>query len=250
MNRLFAFLGLFYFIRLEGANIQKENVFLLSFPGSGNTWTRYCIEFITKRPTGEAIYLFPMQKDNRRMDCPLNNNFSLGVDYNAPPVIKIHAINARSPVGENDYLIVVVRNFKESLLRHLGADGARAIALLQDPNNMYTSALRVYHNWPEDRKLLIYYEDFLQLPEQTLYRLADFFQTGHELIPLFLQDFEMHRQNGIAIYEHTSVTHGKDLHYHSSRISKEKRLELDTLCEAADPEMFRTYLIRYQESKE
>lgn len=250
MNRLFALLGLFYVFALEGADISKENVFLLSFPGSGNTWTRYCIEFITKRPSGEAIYLFPMQKDNRRMDCPLTNNFPLGVNYDSPPVIKIHDIKDRYPIGENDYLVVVVRNYKESLLRHLGADGVRAITVLKDPNNMYTNALRTYHNWPEEKKFLIYYEDFLQFPDQTLYGLADFFQTGHELIPQFLKDFELHRQNGIAIYEHTSITHGEDLHYHSNQISKEKRREFDAICKAADPDMFNIYLLRYQEPLE
>lgn len=248
MNRIFLLFGLFCICALHGADIHKENVFLLSFPGSGNTWTRYCIEFITKRPTGEAIYLFPVQKDNLRMDCPLNNNFPLGVNYDAPPVIKIHDIKDRYPMGENDYLIVVVRNYKESLLRHLGSDVARAIATLQDPHNMYTNALKAYHEWPDDRKLLIYYEDFLQFPEQTLYRLADFFHTGHELIPQFIQELETHRQNGIAIYEHHSVTQGKDLHYHGNRISAELRRELDTLCEAADPEMFKTYLLRYRET--
>lgn len=248
MKRICSLLYLFYTCLLHGADIHKENVFLLSFPGSGNTWTRYCIEFITKRPTGEAIYLFPMQKDNRRMDCPLNNNFPLGVDYDAPPVIKIHNIKDRFPIGENDYLIVVVRNYKESLLRHLGSDGARARATLQDPDNMYTGALRTYHHWPKERRLLIYYEDFMQFPEKTLYQLADFFQTGHELIPPFIADLEKHRKNGINIYEHTSVTHGKDLHYHGNRISEEMRKEFDALCEALDPEMFNTYLLRYKES--
>src|SRR5205085_150736 len=118
-----------------------------------------------------------------------------------------------------------IRNYKESLLRHLGADGVQAKATLSSPDNMYTGALRTYHHWPQDRRLLLYYEDLLRSPEQTLQRLADFFHTGHELIPAFLKDLEMHRQNGIAIYEHTSVTQGKDLHYHGNRIRPEQRKE-------------------------
>ncbi len=32
-------------------NQSTPKTYLLSYPTSGNTWTRYCLEFLTKRPT-------------------------------------------------------------------------------------------------------------------------------------------------------------------------------------------------------
>ena len=244
-------LGLFAIFQLQSSDIREENVFLLSYPSSGNTWMRYCIEFITKRPTGEAPYLFPMQKENCYMNCPLTNNFSLGVDYDAHPVIKIHDISERLSQGDNDYLLVLVRDYKEAFLRNQEHDDFKeSLALLKNPENRYLRALRAYRQWPEDRKILLYYEDLIQFPEETFHQLADFFQVDHEIISLFLQDFDFHRNNAITIYERdqsNSFSKGKDVHYHGKFLTIEQKKEFDFVCEEMEPELFNSYLIRYKE---
>lgn len=50
--------------------ISQSPVWLLSYPRSGNTWTRYCIEYLTKRPTGEYQYLFSLDQRTKY----INNN--------------------------------------------------------------------------------------------------------------------------------------------------------------------------------
>lgn len=174
----------------------------------------------------------------------------MGVDYNAPPVIKIHNIHDRNPKGENDYLLLIVRNYKECFPRHSLTGAGDVFEMLSNPNNIYYTGLRAYHEWPKEKKLLIYYEDFIQFPEQTLQQLADFFRVGHEYVTILLQDFELHKNNAIAIYERyaaKSMTRGEHIHFHEDRFSQQQRKKLDALCEAADPELFRTYLLRYKE---
>jgi hypothetical protein len=99
--------------------------------------------------------------------------------------------------------------------------------------------------------MLIYYEDLMQFPEETFYKLADFFQVGHEHILLFLQDYKKHKHNSMGIYERDQsqcMSQGKDIHFHGKKFSSEELHVLDATCEQLIPELFQAYLIRYKEA--
>ena len=228
-------------------DIRKENVYLLSYPRSGNTWTRYCIEYITKRPTGWKDFLFPIQQDNTWINCPLNNNFPMEVDYNAPPVIKVHEITEITQ--GSDYLVLILRNYKEAIARHIGNDFRQMLNMLKDPDNMYIKALQIYHEWPETRKMLIYYEDLMMFPEQTLLSLSNFFQTEHNYVPTFMHNFNEHKKNVIKLYERDageSVTRGEYIKFHSLKLTHQQCIELDSICEKTNPLLYQHYLLRYK----
>ncbi len=233
------------------SDIQNERAILLSFPRSGNTWVRYCIEYITKRPTGEYAYLFPINRTQLFMNNPINNNFDLGVDYEKPPIIKDHVYTKIQKSFEAKYLILVVRDYKECLPRHLGSY-SETVQALQNPNCSYIQNLKVFHEWEISHKLLIYYEDLIQNPLLTYQKISSFFKEGNNNIKNFLEEIELHKANALFLYERDeqkSHTRGEFIHFHVNKQTLEQRKHLDELCEMANPEIFNLYLSHYKESK-
>lgn len=128
-------------------SIKNEKVLLLSYPRSGNTWSRYCIEYLTKRPTGEAEYLFPINRYNKFMNNPINNNFELGVDYNRAPIIKLHEYTPKYEEKKygGKYLILILRNYKECILRHeMGY--SICVNALQSSRYYFFKNIKIFHN--------------------------------------------------------------------------------------------------------
>lgn len=228
--------------------IRDSAVLLLSFPRSGNTWTRYCIEYITKRPTGEYEYLFPVNRSSTWINSPINNSFSLGVDYDKKPILKTHYYTDKEKKYDAQYLILVVRDYKECLLSHENYE--KSVQFLADPDCFLIHNLRVFHNWDPEKRLLIYYEDLMQRPLEVYEQIADFFGEGHENIESFFEEIPQHKKNALALYARDAkppVSEGKDLHFHANTLSFEQRKHLDTVCEQADPEIYALYLAHYRE---
>ncbi len=183
----------------------------------------------------------------------------MGVDYNAPPVIKTHHLHQEIKQGINEKLtnqlgcedlglLTIIRNYKECVPRHMGT--ALTIPTLKDPENMYLHILQIYDEWPEDRRLLIYYEDLILFPEKTLHQLAEFFQVDHASVSIFLKNLPLHRENAICIYEQDageSTTRGENIYFHSKFFTKEDLILMDKICEESNPELFKKYLSRYKE---
>lgn len=254
------------FSSLHGADVREENVFLLSFPRSGSTWLRYGIEAITKRPTGETPFLFPprikkpgkpgilySEKNRVILNSPLSNIFSeLDVNFSLPPVIKIHNINQRSPKGENDFLIVVIRDYKECLLSHALRGSSISIEAIKKEltsSGWYLQVLETFDKWPQDRKLLLYYEDLVLEPEMTFQKLARFFQTDQKNVSAFITDLEAHCSNAMYIqqtYGDRSLSGGKSTNFHKKALPVEAQKSLDELCMENAPELTKKYLLRYQ----
>ena len=83
---------------------------LLSYPRSGNTWLRYCIEFLSKKPTA-----IPGSKN-------LGGNSICEVIPNMGVDIKAHPICGKShntlDLNKKHKVIVLVRDYKEAIVRH------------------------------------------------------------------------------------------------------------------------------------
>jgi hypothetical protein len=63
--------------------IIKEKKLLLSYPRSGNTFLRYCIEYVTKIPTigyRQNNVANPNKKGD--IDNPINNNCDINLEIN------------------------------------------------------------------------------------------------------------------------------------------------------------------------
>ena len=62
---------------------SKPHQFLMSFPRSGNTWMRYMIEYLTRRPTAHKA-------NPNTMNMPIGTLENFKLDFTKSPVWKIH----------------------------------------------------------------------------------------------------------------------------------------------------------------
>jgi hypothetical protein len=128
-----------------------------------------------------------------------------------------------------DLLILLLRNYRECLLReyeklenvkneilaqasfnHLSQNKTWVLNLRM---NHYFHNLRVFDIWNPEKRLIIYYEDFLQNPQEILLQLAQFMgETGKEAeIQTFVDHIDEHIEKSLKIYEtqYRSYTRGK-----------------------------------------
>ena len=232
---------------------QENKVFLLSYPRSGNTWTRYCLQFLTKRPTFSHYPRGSFSKWREWIN--FSQKAKIGVDYSKDIIWKIHFRHYFELVGdynpETDKLIMISRNYKECLIRHLGAK----IFADNFENNLdvlsYLDNFQLFDEWPEDNRVLIYYEDLIQHPKETLKKVLLFLGENLSYLNSFIENYNKHRNNSIGFYTSNigpSVTHGNTITYHGNKLNKEKRIEIDQKIAKMAPAIWEKYLKNmYQE---
>lgn len=181
---------------------------LLSYPRSGNTWVRYFIEYISKRPT------VGYEESFGKFDSPL-----LSKNPIEPIAIKRHSIVRIDYTG----FILILRNPKECILRHCDYDSDKVWAHMHesftvDKYNVHSGYLHNIRQYDKYKgpKHLIYYEDIIGDCEG-FYPLAEFL--GYDAGDFF-ENLEHHRNECIKIYDKydTSTTKGKSAIYHSEKM--------------------------------
>lgn len=219
---------------------HKKSVCLLSYPRSGNTWLRYCIEVLTKRPTMREGYVeFHSEIGGR----PLYLNMDINVDKSLPPVYKAHYILQ----AKNMPLILLLRNPKECMLSH-GAN-------IKDPSciKKIIDKLRFFESVMKP-KLLVSYEDLMLEPRKELLKVMQFLvrEPDLDLLDAFMEKYEEHSMRLADFYStHIKpvITADKTLlNYHSKSLPKEELIEFDSALEVAYPKLWNKYLKRYSES--
>lgn len=251
--------------QLLEAAAKQPRTYLLSYPRSGNTWIRYCIEVIAQRPTAH------MRFSDRPIGMPLALLTGHALDYDRPPVWKAHSeqelgfkdhrYNARQ-----DWLICVLRNPKEAIKRQAGT--AQLMSLAQDSDSAetrrsrnaygqarsYFDVLKIYDQWDQNKRHLVYYEDLMRQPQQELERLwrtlGD--QNACQQLPAFMQEFARHREAALNIYKYQggSHTNGVDLLQHSRDMPLADRRRLDQAIAQQYPDLWSKYLQqRYAEQE-
>lgn len=227
------------------SSAKNETVYLASFPRSGNTWMRYYLEYLTKRPSGKANLI------NKRAvghNGALSFVFDLKVDFDKPYILKIHSGKGLNEL--NGYLILLIRNYKEVVVRHskgkeLQVHEETFASSLQG----YVDLIHLFESWPEDKRFLVYYEDLIENPHDVFYKLTAFMEEGEERIGPFMENLEKHRQNAIDFYNQVaagSQSEGKSALFHSEVLTKEQKEAMDTFIIAnASPSFQERYLQRY-----
>jgi hypothetical protein len=209
---------------------------IISYPRSGNSFTRYLVEFITERPTKDDM---ATKIVSREQDAMIHD----GEDYVA---YKRHDFSKIQP---EDELIFVLRNYKECLIRH--NKGKREINkefFLKQASNedgTYAGLLKRYDEH-KGKKLLIYYEDLITHPIVILGHLKDFFNADNKMYAEFAKSPQKHVENSLKCYP-KSQTKGKDLIHHSKELSRWTKIAIDNVFKKYQKELFNKYLIRYEE---
>ncbi len=214
-----------------------QKTFLLSFPRSGNTWLRYCLEFLTQRPSFSRIGMYYSKQR------PLGWAAGFDIDLQKAPIEKVHAKHEiKSRPG--DRLIFLIRNPKETVARSAHHTFKSVLhdhlAGLGYGGKSYFENFDVYNSWPAADRLVVYYEDLLRYPRETLTTILLFLHEPLDCIELFMSNFTQHQEACKKIYLRTKSA--GDLLYHSKKLSSEYRAQVDRWIADAYPEFWNGYL--------
>jgi hypothetical protein len=237
---------------------------LLAYPKSASTWIRYSLEYCSNRPTYCITDKLPDLRNPANR--PLSDFFDLGADHSKPGIIKSHSRkHIKTQLGEdtgNHLLLFIVRNpldflrrntrrntmplmSKEKMKENIKSDGSMSFPY------PYFDLFEIYNSWPEEQKLLVYYEDFMNDPESQLYRMCEFFGEKTDRIPEFIQNIKFHGENCANFYQHTvqnldTIKIKDKLNYFVSQYTKEEIEEIHQTIKNLQPnsyEILKRYFI-------
>lgn len=150
-----------------------------------------------------------------------------------------------------EQLILILRNPKESILRHLGS-GIRLLgpsdyynalnrAFKGDPKiNDYVYPISFYDNFSKS-KIVIYYEDLITNPGLNIEVIANFLKTSSLD---FMSKYDEHKKKSIEKMEFPSVTKGDKVLYHSTYMPEPISVLFEEKINSL-PENIKKYLKRY-----
>ncbi len=230
---------------------QNPRVYLLSFPRSGNTWLRYCIELLTERPTAEYA---PDHSVANGTHLPLGYLAGHHVDLSKVPVWKVHHMYHLDFGGyyynpKRDSLLFLLRNPKEAIARQSETKEQNDSEIQLVNLKWYFNDLGFFDAW-YGKKLLVYYEDLIKNPRMVLTQVLLFLGESDNRLEDFFQKFEQHKIKALGLYDLLggSKSKGNDLLYHSQKMSSDERKNFDTWIIENYPLLWKKYLKdRYSE---
>ncbi len=224
---------------------------LLSYPRSGNTWYRYCIEYLTKKPTvGYAGFEKTVVWDYE----PLGFSIDIGVNLNADNIlIKRHGIECL--YEEVESVILLIRNYKECIVRHCCSSKNNKnfnISMLKNACHKgngvkqdYVGLIEYYDQFPKE-KMVVYYEDLVDCLKPTLKKSLQFLNEDDQYLESFMSDIQHQHKECMSLYGN-SQTKGKNSIFHSTRMSAEQKTMWDNYLIEYNNELYDKYLKRYKE---
>jgi hypothetical protein len=225
---------------------NDEKTYLLSPGRSGTHLLMYIISYLTKRPCGDGRFSEVTK-----------------VDPSLPRIYQIHSqANAFEWYGqkldrENDYLILIIRNYKEALLRATCGDYLQVLKILQSPKGTWGleifEDLEEYDCWNPERRLLIYYEELITHAEKVCRELIDFLDVSDKHLKDLIDNYDHHFEVALKYYDQThggSYSKGKNLHYHTSLLPKGVEEDMDAVLIEKYPLLVEKYLKKYLASRE
>jgi hypothetical protein len=223
-----------------------NKIILLSFPRSGNTWVRYIFEFLSQKPTQGYL--------NNPKDIPPYIKTDIGVDPNAKPIMR----KSHQELWDDcNSMIFLLRDYKEAILRDAKHFG------IQDPNELlghfqsvtrgklenpwqydYIFALQQFDKF-QSKKILVYYEDLILEPQQTIKKMVDFSEISSHRLDEFFEKYQDHQNQSISNYEPGSHSKGISALHHSDQLPKHVQFRLTEHIMVTQPILFGKYLRRY-----
>lgn len=213
---------------------------LVSYSRSGTNWLRYFIETVTNQST-------PGQR--RVVD---------GYNYY---IDRAHAGYERMNKYKN--VIILVRNYKECLIRHHGLQNIRSNynnmqdflndESLNQPVSWYIKNIAAFEKF-KYKKLLIYYENLIRNPIKNFQEIAEFLNVDKSETEDFVKNLDFHKSNSISIITkggHVSETQGDPLKlkHHSSKLDINEIRIIDNHFKSKNNKLYTKYLERYEEGK-
>lgn len=225
----------------------SPNTILLSYRRSGTHMIMYIISYLTKRPCGDS-----------RFDLITNANHDL------PRVFQVHNLNQTKSWYEinlnpaEDYLLLIVRNYKECMMREFLDDYEKVVRHLQDPSEdieslRYFENLENFDRWDPERRLLVYFEDVISDPKRECQRLLGFLNQSDEYLENFIHDVDAHFAASLDFYaaneggtfSRCEDANSSNVTYHTELLPEGIEEEMDRIVLEKYPELCFKYLSRY-----
>lgn len=235
-------------ISFKTLTAKQPSAYLLTYPRSGTHWIRFCINYIMKKD--ETFYPSLVSGVHHF------HSFEIMEEYLGKPWKKI--VNK-----DKDFLILVIRDYKESMLRHF-FDNPEAVILHLKDDSRGQKQLKFFNNldhfdqWPSDRRLLVYYENFLSDPRKELNQIAKFLRLKKNNISSLMRNLSKFKQEMINSYNDMhqtgplkiigSQSEGKDFHYHQKKVSIDSIKRMEKTARNRSPKLYDKYLKRYEYS--
>lgn len=225
--------------------MSKECI-LLSYPRCGNTWFRQAIEYITNIETWPTVSGEEFREQNnlnnlRKDYYILRKEHSLYDDE----VDTIDAIVEKENIYRKSKLILLLRNYRDVITRHRSDQEGinKLLTEFHDASNRnifnYMENLIEFDNWPENKRLLIYYEDLMETPKEAFNRAIDFLECESNL-QKFYDNYDK-----VFSSSKKSYTKRHESYYNNRNIIPINATEWDSCLKEKYPELFEKYLKRY-----
>ena len=128
------------------------------------------------------------------------------------------------------------------------------VALLTDeglaaPISWYIENIEAFDVF-QGEKLLIYYENLLKNPEETITELSAFLGLDQKKTQLFLEDIDVHFQNSVIAYtrggRRSETSSTKDVRFHAkTKLTPDQVKEFDEFYFSRYPDLANKYLRRF-----
>ncbi len=240
MKKIFWFIfSVLFFFCIDTAFSVEGKIHLMGYPRSGNHWVRFCLENLLS--SADAL-----NQEPRRYTYWGHNPSRLQLDR---------------ADQEKDYLIVIVRNYRECMMRHHNNRDDRMLdflnfedsyfkqlgqaeQLFESRKSGYILTLKCYEKWNPATRFLVYYEDLINDPETTLKSLMRFLGQDEALVDDFMADFEAKRDESYDRYRNPQSRYS-NLLYHTSLMAEEVILGCDEFMRTKYPDYWEKYLSRF-----
>ncbi len=237
---------------------QAAETYLISYPRSGINWTLYQLVNITHKDcAGAGWYRW---WENGKMNLCVAHHSTR--DENRP-LLLYHSGTAdgakkliAQTTNEKPRIILLLRNYRECMARNLfynvpvildrikGKASPKITEL--DCGDAYFDNLYYYHDF-DGEKLLVYYEDMIAYPQETLRKLIDFLGDDGVYFDDFFRNYETHFKESISKYRNNggSYSDGDKPLYHTTKLGASVSQEIDRAVEEYHPTLWVKYLSGY-----
>lgn len=166
-------------------------IYLVSYPHSGNTWMRYCVEFVSQQPThGHQAFSISER----------NNNF-LNVDLTKPAILlKRHELK-ENEITLSDKFVLLVRGPHHCIK----VDS-------EDEYRKYYSLLEHFDSF-KGSKICLYFNDLFDCPDV----LKLFMPVNLDKFNELKSNLKFHQEQCLSIYQNRTKQEGvglKSIPYH------------------------------------
>lgn len=215
--------------------------YLLSYPRSGNTVIRYCLEKITKKRTTDCGERYDfISKEELLDDVILNKEHGPG----------------KIDINKTDKLIILIRNYKDVFISHKfrskKIDNPNFIfeTIRQDSDFIsgYYDILNFYDNFNKE-KMLVYYEDIIENLHSVMKRIINFLEPNNNY-SFTEEDIIKWKEESKKDYRIKQGIKSKSIKNLFTILSKSQNTEIDNIFKSKNKYLFDKYLKKYQNQED